>query len=59
MSYVNSFPPVADANAYCLILGQNAVHAGMTGRTALVISELNGKFVHVPTELAIGKRVLG
>ena len=34
----------------------HAVHAAMSGRTAMVVSLMNGHFVHVPTELAIETR---
>jgi 6-phosphofructokinase 1 len=48
----------ADSNdaAFCLMLGQNAVHAGMSGRTNMVIGYWNQYFTHVPTALAILKR---
>lgn len=32
----------------CDRLGRHAVHAAMSGRTGLVVSYLNGQFVHVP-----------
>jgi len=35
----------------CDRLGRLAVHAAMSGRTGMVISFLNGQFVHVPIEL--------
>ena len=43
----------------CDRLGRHAVHAAMSGRTGLVISYLNGEFVHVPIDLiaAGGKRL--
>lgn len=49
---------VANSNdsSYCLVLGQNAVHAGMCGRTDLVIGYWNDNFTHVPIELATRKR---
>lgn len=49
---------VADSNdaAFCLMLGQNAVHAGMSGRTNMVIGYWNQNFTNVPIELAILKR---
>lgn len=37
----------------CLMLGQNAVHAAMAGRTNMMISSWNQRFVHVPIALAI------
>jgi len=48
----------ADSNdaAFCLMLGQNAVHAGMSGRTNMVIGYWNQYFTHVPMSLAILKR---
>jgi 6-phosphofructokinase 1 len=48
----------ADSNdaAFCLVLGQNAVHAGMSGRTNMVIGYWNQYFTHVPISLAILKR---
>ncbi len=43
----------------CDRLGRHAVHAAMSGRTGLVISYLNGQFVHIPIDLiaAGGKQV--
>lgn len=41
---------------YCARLGANAVHAAMTGRTAMLISEWNNAFVHVPIEMAVSKK---
>ena len=43
----------------CDRLGRHAVHAAMSGRTGLVISYLNGQFVHVPIDViaAGGKRL--
>ena len=35
----------------CDRLGRHAVHAAMSGRTGLVISYLNGQFVHVPIDV--------
>ena len=48
----------ADSNdaAFCLMLGQNAVHAGMSGRTNMVIGYWNQYFTHVPISLAILRR---
>jgi 6-phosphofructokinase 1 len=48
----------ADSNdaAFCLMLGQSAVHAGMSGRTNMVIGYWNQYFTHVPMSLAILKR---
>jgi 6-phosphofructokinase 1 len=48
----------ADSNdaAFCLMLGQSAVHAGMSGRTNMVIGYWNQYFTHVPISLAILKR---
>ncbi len=41
---------------YCARLGANAVHAAMTGRTAMLISEWNNAFVHVPIEMAVSEK---
>ncbi|MHC4619417.1 MAG: ATP-dependent 6-phosphofructokinase [Planctomycetota bacterium] len=48
----------ADSNdaAFCLMLGQNAVHAGMSGRTNMVIGYWNQYFTHVPIALTTLKR---
>jgi 6-phosphofructokinase 1 len=56
-SYVIRSLPANPMDAqYCLTLGQHAVHAGMSGRTNLVVSSWNEHFVHVPIPLAIGGR---
>lgn len=43
-------------SAFCIILGQLAVHAGMAGKTNMFVSHWNNNFVHVPLPLAIHKR---
>jgi len=40
----------------CLMLGQHAVHAGMAGRTDLLVAYRRGEFVHVPIPLAVERR---
>lgn len=43
----------------CDRLARHAVHAAMAGRTGLVVSYLNGQFVHVPTaEIVRGSKTL-
>jgi 6-phosphofructokinase 1 len=41
---------------YCGFLGQNAVHAGMAGKSGLLISRWRGHYVHIPIKAAVGKR---
>jgi 6-phosphofructokinase 1 len=42
--------------AFCLLLGRHAVHAGMSGRTAMLVGDWRGEFVHVPIHAAVSKR---
>jgi 6-phosphofructokinase 1 len=35
----------------CDSMGRHAVHAAMSGRTGLVVSQLHGQFVHVPIDV--------
>ena len=37
-------------------LAHGAVHAAMTGRTNMLISQLNGQYVHIPLEHVADKR---
>jgi len=48
---IRSVPANANDRIYCSFLGINAVHAGMAGRTGLVISRWNGRYVHIPMAL--------
>ncbi len=48
---IRSVPANANDRIYCSFLGINAVHAGMSGRTGLVISRWNGRYVHIPMEV--------
>jgi 6-phosphofructokinase 1 len=41
---------------YCGFLGQNAVHAGMAGKSGLLISRWRGHYVHIPIKATVGKR---
>ena len=53
---IRSAPSTAHDSAFCLLLGHNAVHAGMTGRTDMVVSFWNHQFTHVPIPLAVSAR---
>jgi 6-phosphofructokinase 1 len=53
---VRSVPANAHDAIYCIQLAQNAVHAGMTGKTGIIIGQWNGQFTHVPIALATSRR---
>jgi len=46
----------AHDSAFCLLLGHNAVHAGMVGRTNMVVGDWGGEFTHVPIPMAVSRR---
>ena len=53
---VRSVPANPHDSAFCLLLGHSAVHAGMTGRTNMVVGFWNHQFTHVPISLAVSQR---
>jgi len=53
---IRSLPANANDSVFCGFLGRDAVHAGMAGKTRLIISHWNNHYVHVPMGLARGKR---
>ena len=56
---IRGCPANTEDSLLCDRMGRHAVHAAMSGRTGLVISFLNGQFVHVPIDIiaAGGKRL--
>jgi len=53
---IRSMPANPRDSAFCLILGHNAVHAGMAGRTNTVVGFWKNQFTHVPIPLAVSRR---
>ena len=53
---IRSLPANANDGVFCSFLGRNAVHAGMAGKTKLLISHWNDRFVHIPIAATAGKR---
>jgi len=53
---IRSVPANANDRVYCGFLGQNAVHAAMAGKTGMVVSRLQSRFVHVPLEMVTSTR---
>jgi 6-phosphofructokinase 1 len=53
---IRSVPASPHDSAFCLLLGHCAVHAGMSGRTNMVVSFWNSQFTHVPISLAVSER---
>jgi 6-phosphofructokinase 1 len=53
---IRSLPANANDSVFCGFLGRDAVHAGMAGKTKLVIGHWNNHFVHVPMEATAGRR---
>jgi 6-phosphofructokinase 1 len=52
---IRSMPANYNDRIYCGFLGQNAVHAGMAGKTSMLMSRWHGHYVHVPIQAAVGK----
>jgi len=53
---IRSMPANPHDSGFCLLLGHNAVHAGMCGKTNMVVGHWNNEFTHVPTSMAVSKR---
>jgi 6-phosphofructokinase 1 len=53
---IRSLPANANDSVFCGFLGRNAVHAGMAGKTKVLIGRWNSHFVHVPMEQSVRKR---
>lgn len=53
---IRSLPANSIDSAFCLILGQHAVHAAMAGRTNTMVGFWNQVFTHVPLPVATGQR---
>lgn len=53
---IRSVPANPSDSAFCLVLGHDAVHAGMTGRTSMLVGHWNDQFTHVPLRMAVSKR---
>jgi|SRR6516164_1985361 6-phosphofructokinase len=53
---IRSVPASPQDNVYCSILAQNAVHAGMAGKTNMLVGRWHDSFVHIPLKLATQSR---
>lgn len=53
---IRSLPADSNDSAFCVMLGQNAVHAGLSGRTNMVVGYWNQYFVNIPTALTVLRR---
>jgi len=56
---IRSVPAGASDRAHCNMLGAMAVHAGMAGKTGLMVSQMHEIPVHVPLPLVtVGRKVM-
>jgi 6-phosphofructokinase 1 len=53
---IRSMPANPRDSAFCLLLGHNAVHAGMAGRNDMLVGFWNNHFTHVPISMAVSQR---
>lgn len=53
---IRSVPASPQDNVFCSRLAQNAVHAAMAGKTAMLVGRWHGTFVHLPLELVTNGR---
>ena len=53
---IRSMPANYNDRIYCGFLGQNAVHAGMAGKTAMLVSRWHSHYVHIPIQAAVDRR---
>jgi 6-phosphofructokinase 1 len=53
---VRAVPANAHDSIFCMQLAQNAVHAGMAGKTGMLVGYWNEEITHVPLKLATSRR---
>ena len=53
---IRSLPANANDRVFCNFLGRNSVHAGMAGKTGMLIGHWNNQFVHVPMKVIANQR---
>ncbi|MCD6138597.1 MAG: ATP-dependent 6-phosphofructokinase [Deltaproteobacteria bacterium] len=53
---IRSVPANANDHILCGFLARGAVHAGMAGKTKMLVGLCNNRVVHIPLEATIGKR---
>jgi len=54
--HIRSVAAISSDAIFCHLLAENAVHAGMAGKTGMVIGHWNNFFTHVPIALATRER---
>lgn len=55
---IRSVPSDPADSVYCMQLAQNAVHAAMAGKSAMVVGQWNNVFTHIPIGMVTLKRNL-
>ena len=53
---IRSVPASPQDRIYCMRLGQAAVHAGMAGKTGLIVARWHSAYVHVPIMISTSAR---
>ncbi|MGB2907708.1 MAG: ATP-dependent 6-phosphofructokinase [Candidatus Aminicenantaceae bacterium] len=53
---IRSVPANPKDSAFCLLLGHNAAHAGLAGRTNMLVGYWKHRYTHVPIPLAVSRR---
>ena len=53
---IRSVPAIPNDSVFCSFLGQMAVHAGMAGKTDMLVGLWNNMFTHIPISPAISTR---
>ncbi|MFP4547885.1 MAG: ATP-dependent 6-phosphofructokinase [Fidelibacterota bacterium] len=53
---IRSMPANPHDSVLCLLLGHNAVHAGMAGYTNMLVGSWNRQYINVPIPAAVSKR---
>ncbi|MBU2547317.1 MAG: ATP-dependent 6-phosphofructokinase [Proteobacteria bacterium] len=54
--FIRSQPASASDRIYCGFLGQKAVHAGLAGKTDMLIGQWNNVYVHLPIPTCVASR---
>jgi 6-phosphofructokinase 1 len=53
---IRSVPANASDSIYCNSLGQYAVHAGMAGKTGILVALMKDEYVHLPLNTVTSSR---